>query len=203
MSKPCSERAWGPPSSAPFPPIKAIWVSAWLLPLSVHPVLIQAPPPSPGWGPLPARLLSLLLARLACWITGCPGPVVDSHASLPFRGHGERTGGNSSCRLACSPCRQRFLQCPTAPLAARQGPLVLLKGQEPVSARASVGSRAGSMGGPQLQWLQSVEGQLPSLPLINSLYRPNSCISHFYLTEKVALTVQILKNQNAFKKGEE
>lgn len=29
-------------------------------------------------------------------------------------------------------------------------------------------------------------------------YRPNPCISHFYLTEKVALAVQILKNQNAF-----
>lgn len=38
-------------------------------------------------------------------------------------------------------------------------------------------------------------------PLI--IYRPNSCISHFYLTEKVALAVQILKNQNAFKKREE
>lgn len=33
--------------------------------------------------------------------------------------------------------------------------------------------------------------------------RLNSCISHFYLTEKVALAVQILKNQNAFKKREE
>lgn len=169
-----------------------------------------APCPDPGtttltrMGPTPRKAPQPLASQAGLLDhTGCPGPVVDSHASLPFRGHGERTGGNSSCRLACSPCRQRFLQCPTAPLAARQGPLVLLKGQEPVSARATVGARAGSMGGPQLQWLQSVEGQLPSLPLINSLYRPNSCISHFYLTEKVALTVQILKNQNAFKKGEE
>lgn len=169
-----------------------------------------APCPDPGtttltrMGPTPRKAPQPLASQAGLLDhTGCPGPVVDSHASLPFRGHGERTGGNSSCRLACSPCRQRFLQCPTAPLAARRVPLVLLKGQEPVSTRATVGSRAGSMGGPQLQWLQSVEGQLPSLPLINSLYRPNSCISHFYLTEKVALTVQILKNQNAFKKGEE
>lgn len=45
-----------------------------------------------------------------------------------------------------------------------------------------------------------MEGQLSPTPNNNS---PNSCISHFYLTEKVALAVQILKNQNAFKKREE
>ena len=43
----------------------------------------------------------------------------------------------------------------------------------------------------------------PSPPTPNKVCRPNSCISHFYLTEKVALAVQILKNQNAFKKREE
>lgn len=204
MNKPCSERAWGPPSSAPSPSNKRD--------LGVRLVAASfcAPCPDPGittlsrMGPTPRKAPQPLACQAGLLDhTGCPGPVVYSHASLPVTGHGERTEGNSSSRLACSPCRQRFLQCPTAPLAARQGPLVLLKGQEPVSARASVGSRAGSKGGPPLRWLQSVEGQLPSLPLINSLYRPNSCISHFYLTEKVALTVQILKNQNAFKKGEE
>lgn len=56
--------------------------------------------------------------------------------------------------------------------------------------------------------LQSVKEQLFSLSSTpNKLQiiemRLNSCISHFYLTEKVALAVQILKNQNAFKKREE
>lgn len=133
MNKPCSERAWGPPSSAPSPSNKSD--------LGVRLVAASfcAPCPDPGittltrMGPTPHKAPQPLACQAGLLDhTGCPGPVVYSHASLPFRGHGERTGGNSSSRLACSPCRQRFLQCPTAPLAARQGPLVLLKGQEPV-----------------------------------------------------------------------
>lgn len=75
MNKPCSERAWGPllPSAPTTPPpqIKEIWVSAWLLPLYVHPLL------TPGIiltrvGLTPCKTPSqpLLLARLACWTTG-------------------------------------------------------------------------------------------------------------------------------------
>lgn len=173
-----------------------------MLPLSVHPVLIQASPPSPGWAHSPQGSSASCLPR---WPAG-PHRLSGPGSLLPCQPALQRPWGEDwrelelqASLLAHPADRGSF----TAPLAARQGPLVLLKGQEPVSARASVGSRAGSMGGPQLRQLQSVEGQLPSLPLINSLYRPNSCISHFYLTEKVALTVQILKNQNAFKKGEE
>ena len=54
--------------------------------------------------------------------------------------------------------------------------------------------------GPWGQGMQpeSKSSSSPRPPTPNKVCRPNSCISHFYLTEKVALAVQILKNQNAF-----
>lgn len=55
----------------------------------------------------------------------------------------------------------------------------------------------------QVMQPESKSSSSPSPPTPNKVCRPNSCISHFYLTEKVALAVQILKNQNAFKKREE
>ena len=42
MNKLCNER----PPNRPTPPIKEIWVSTWLLPLSTHLLLTQA---SPHW----------------------------------------------------------------------------------------------------------------------------------------------------------
>ena len=75
MNKRCSERAPGPPPVAPLP-IKEIWVSAWLLPFSAHPLLTRASP-SLGWGLLSCKAPSQprVLARLAVAVGPTPSSV--------------------------------------------------------------------------------------------------------------------------------
>lgn len=111
MNKLCSERAWCPPSSTPCPPIKEIWVSAWLLPLLfTHPLLIPGIITLTRMGPTPCKAPP---QPLACQV----GPLDWTQQSTPIPACLSKTMGRgldgtqkSSSLAFCSACGQRFLQ---------------------------------------------------------------------------------------------